>query len=250
MKHATLWALYTETGDRTARDTLVSEHLGLVHHIARKMGRSLVSGTELSELVGFGSLGLLNAVDTFDPTRGIAFSTFAAPRIRGAILDELRRHDPASRSLRRKAREIRAAQEALVQRLGTAPTDAQLAERLGVDLDTLWRWQAEVASTHCVPIDRPQPEADRREPLAASVPDVTGEQIEEELNVREEVAVLREAIGRLKGQEQMVLALYYFEDLTQDQIAAVLGITGSRVSQIHSRAVAKLRSRMSALRAP
>jgi RNA polymerase sigma factor for flagellar operon FliA len=249
MKHATLWALYAETGDQTARDTLVNEHLGLVHHVARKVIRSLAPGTEIRELVSFGSMGLLHAVDTFDPARGIAFSTFAAPRIRGAILDELRRQDHATRSVRRKAREIHAAREALIQRLGAPPSDDQIADHLAIDLDTLWRWQARVAGAQPVSIDRPAAYDDRPEAPVLAIPGVTGEQIEEELSVREEAGVLREAIRRLKGQEQTVLALYYFEELTQDEIAAVLGITASRVSQIHSKAIGKLRSGMGALRA-
>jgi RNA polymerase sigma factor for flagellar operon FliA len=249
MKHASLWALYTETGDRTARDTLLNEHLGLVHHVARRLAARLAADLELGELVSAGSIGLMNAIEGFDPSRGLSFSTFAAPRIRGAILDELRRQDHATRSVRRKAREIQVAREALVQQLGAAPTDRQLSERLEIEVETLWRWQSEVSGTDPLPIDRPVKDDERPEAAALSLAGATGEQIEDELSLREETDALRRAIGLLKPQEQTVLALYYFEELTQEEVAAVLGVTASRISQIRSRALAKLRTRMGALRA-
>jgi RNA polymerase sigma factor for flagellar operon FliA len=248
METPSLWQTYADTGDPIARDRLLNEHLGLVHHVARQMSRSLAVEVDFDELISSGTVGLMNALDTFDPTRGLAFSTFAAPRIRGAILDDLRRQDHVPRSIRRKSREISAAREALTREKGFAPDDRELAERMGVDLDTLWRWQSEVEGTFHLPLDRPVVEDDRRSSPIDSLPGSDGQKIEDEINFQQEVDVLREAILRLKEQERVVLSLYYFEELKLHEIATILELTESRVSQIRSKAISKLRAEMSPLR--
>jgi RNA polymerase sigma factor for flagellar operon FliA len=249
MDTTALWEAYTATGDMIARDRLLNEHLGLVHHVARQMSRSLAADVDFDELVSSGSMGLMNALDSFDPTRGLAFSTFAAPRIRGAILDELRRQDHVPRSIRRKSREIGAAREELTREKGFQPDDREIAERLNVDLDTLWRWQSEIEGIYHMPIDRPAGEDERRSSPADSLPGhAGGQRIEDELNLQQEVDVLRDAILRLKEQERVVLSLYYFEELKLHEIATILELTESRVSQIRSKAITKLRAEMAPLR--
>ncbi|HEX6925028.1 MAG TPA: FliA/WhiG family RNA polymerase sigma factor [Longimicrobiaceae bacterium] len=232
-----------------ARDRLLTEHLGLVHHVARQLSRRLAVEVDFDELVSAGTIGLMNAVDSFDPGRGLAFSTFAAPRIRGAILDELRRQDHVPRSIRRKSRDIAAAREGFTREHGYAPTDQELADQLQVDLKTFWRWQSEVEGAFFVPLDQPFNEDDRRSgtPMQ-SVPGVTGEMIEDDINHQQEVEVLREAIMGLKEQERIVLSLYYFEELKLHEIATILELTESRVSQIRSKAISKLRSEIGSLR--
>src|SRR5690349_24341279 len=140
-------------GDAVARETLLKEHLSLMHHVARQLSRSLAAPADFDELVGCGAMGLMSALDAFDHSRGLAFSTFAVPRIRGAILDELRRQDHVPRSIRRKTREIAAARETLTRIFGRAATDAELAEHLGIDVATLWRWQADTESAVHVPLE-------------------------------------------------------------------------------------------------
>jgi len=233
----------------SARDRLLIEHLGLVHHVARQLSRRLAVDFDFDELVSAGTIGLMNAVDSFDTSRGLAFSTFAAPRIRGAILDELRRQDHVPRSIRRKSRDISAAREALTRDQGYAPTDRAMAEQLDVDLKTFWRWQSEVEGSFFVPLDQPFNEDDRRSGTPSqSLPGVTGEMIEDDINHHQEVEVLREAIMRLKEQERIVLSLYYFEELKLHEIATILELTESRVSQIRSKAISKLRAEISNLR--
>ena len=231
------------------RDSLVASHLGLVHHVARQISRRLAVDFDFDELVSAGTIGLINAVDTFDADRGAAFSTFAAPRIRGAILDELRRQDHVPRSIRRKIRDISAAREALTGEEGYAPSDQQLADYLNVDIDTLWRWQSEIECSFFVPLDKPMDDDDPRAGTPAqSVAGVTASMIEEDLTHQEEVEALREAIMGLREQERIVLSLYYFEELKLHEIGAIIELTESRVSQIRTRAVAKLRSQMVNLR--
>src|SRR5690606_19377324 len=123
MTSTALWAEFTSTGSPTARDKLLNEHLGLVHHVARQLSKTLAADVDFDELVSCGAIGLMNALEAFDPSRGLAFSTFAAPRIRGAILDELRRQDHVPRSIRKKSRDIGGAREALTRKLGYIPSD-------------------------------------------------------------------------------------------------------------------------------
>ena len=249
MNSTTLWAEYGTTQSPVLRDQLLNEHLGLVHHVARKLSKTLATNVDLDELVSCGTIGLMNALDSFDASRGLAFSTFAAPRIRGAILDELRRQDHAPRSIRKKSRDLAGAREALTRRLGHLPDDQTLAEHLGVDLDTLWKWQADVEGIFHLPLDVAPSTQESSAPTPAELlSGDDGERIEDQLSFDEEVGAMREALLELKEQERIVLTLYYFEELKLHEIATILELTESRISQIRSRAIQKLRSGMASLR--
>ena len=243
-----LWNEFAR-GSQTARDRLLTDNLGLVHHVARQLSRTLAAKADVDEMVSAGTMGLMSALEGFDPSRGLAFSTFAAPRIRGAILDELRRQDHVPRSVRRKAREIAGARETLQRIFGRAPEPQEMAEHLGVDVPTLWRWEADVENAVHLPLDR-QP-GDNDSGLASPaemLADERQDDIEESLNREQEVALLRDAILGLKEQERIVLSLYYFEELKLHEIAGVLGLTESRVSQIRSKALGKLKVELGPMR--
>jgi RNA polymerase sigma factor for flagellar operon FliA len=229
-------------GDIAARDAILTENLSLVHHVARQLERKLTNEVDHDELVSAGTLGLMAAMNAFDPDRGLAFSTFAVPRIRGAILDELRRQDHVPRSVRRKTREITAARSALAAKYCRIPDDKEVAEFLGVEVQTLWKWESDVEGAIRVPIDRPTTERGENtiSPLDLLHTD-SESSIDERLGREQEVALLREAIMKLKEQERTVLALYYFEELKLHEIAEILGLTESRVSQIRSKALSRLR---------
>ena len=243
-----LWQSY-HAGNDSARDRLLEEHLGLVHHVARQVSRTLAVRADFDELVSAGTIGLMTALEGFDASRGLAFSTFAAPRIRGAILDELRKQDHVPRSIRRKTREMSAAREAWMRAHGRGPDDRELAEQLGVDMDTLWRWQADVEGAHHIPLDRAPGERENNAPTPAEMLS-SGEdsEVEDSLTHEQEVSHLKDAILRLKDQERVVLSLYYFEELKLHEIAKVLELTESRVSQIRSKALSKLRVDLKPLR--
>lgn len=246
--NAKLWQSY-HAGNDSARDRLLEEHLGLVHHVARQVSRTLAVRADFDELVSAGTIGLMTALEGFDASRGLAFSTFAAPRIRGAILDELRKQDHVPRSIRRKTREMSAAREAWMRAHGRGPDDRELAEQLGVDMDTLWRWQADVEGAHHIPLDRAPGERENNAPTPAEMLS-SGEdsEVEDSLTHEQEVSHLKDAILRLKDQERVVLSLYYFEELKLHEIAKVLELTESRVSQIRSKALSKLRVELKPLR--
>jgi len=231
-------------GDDAARDALLAEHVGLVHFVARQLARRLSSEADFGELLGAGTLGLIGALESFDPSRGLAFSTFAAPRIRGAILDELRRFDHVSRSVRRKARELAMAREELSHTLGRRPVDRELAARLDLDIPRVWRWEAEIAGAALVPLERTTGDEDDRR---GSLTDVLFDEApgaDDLLNREQELALLHQAIAQLNAQERTVLTLCYYEELKLHEIATVLGVTESRVSQIRTKALVRLRTAM------
>ena len=244
MDASSLWTAYA-AGSADARDELLVEHLGLVHFVARQLSRKLSSDADFDEMLGAGTLGLIAAMESFDLSRGLAFSTYAAPRIRGAILDELRRQDHASRSVRRKARELGAAREELARTLGRPAADRELAIRLNMDIPKVWRWESEIEGAVLVSLD-PRPDDDHdRAPAPAAMLFDESPSIDETMEREERVALLANALAQLNDQERTVLTLNYYEALKLHEIAAVLGVTESRVSQIRTKALARLRGAMS-----
>jgi len=242
MYPATQIATSADSGQTVA--ALTQQHVGLVHHVARQLARRLHDKVDLDELVSAGAVGLLQAAASYEPARGLTFSTYAVPRIRGSMLDELRRHDHMSRGARRKARAIGSAREALLHRLGREPKAAEIAGELNVDLDTLRRWELDVDESVEVSLDvAPRALRDEGQVTAAgAIADESAPSIEERLTDEQRVALLGVAIRGLRAQERTVLALYFYEELTLQEIAHVLGLSASRISQIRGEALAKLRA--------
>jgi RNA polymerase sigma factor for flagellar operon FliA len=217
--------------------------------VARKLARGLSTAAELDEMVSAGSLGLIHAVDSFDVSRGLSFSTYAVPRIRGAILDDLRRQDSASRNVRRRGREIARARELLAASLQREPTHAELSRALGVPSETLHRWELDVESASIASLDQPTRADASAIALGDTIPDVGGASLDDLLTREQEVTRLKRAIEGLKEQERTVLALNFYEELKLQDIAHVLGLSVCRISQIRTAALAKLRASLSDLRA-
>ena len=236
------------TADDTARDAILRQHLGLVYHVAQQLVHARANDVELDDLVSAGTLGLIDAFEHFDTSRGLAFSTFAAPRIRGAMLDELRRLDRVPRSVRRKTRQLDGATTALAGVLGREPGHAELADGLGIDLATLWRWQAERESTHVMSIDGAPHGTDGGRAGGEWLAGQTGDEIADSITLAQEAALLRDALLEIPEQERTVLSLYYFEELKLNDIGRILEVSESRVSQIRSKAIQRLRRRLVKLR--
>ena len=248
MNHPSRWAACA-AGNVVARDALLQDNLSLVHYVAKQLSRSMSADADPDEMVNIGTLGLMSALESFDESRGLAFSTYAVPRIRGAILDELRRQDHVPRSIRRKTRDIAQARETLMRALGRTPRDGEVARQLGIDVETLWRWQADMERTVQVSLSTSEGDRDESGPSPIEFLRVTAESADERLQQEESVAALRGAILQLKDQQRTVLSLYYFEELNAREIADVLGISESRVSQIRSKALSQLRCIMRPMRA-
>jgi RNA polymerase sigma factor for flagellar operon FliA len=224
---------------------LTQQHVGLVHHVARQLARRLHDKVRLDELVSAGAIGLMQAAATYEATRGLTFSTYAVPRIRGSMLDELRRTDHMSRGGRKKARALAGAREALTHRLGREPRAKEIADELGISVDTFHAWEMDVDNASEVSLDvapRSLREDGAQQITAAgAIPDERSPSVEEQLGKDERVALLGIAIKRLRPQERTVLALYFYEELTLQEVAQVLGLSASRISQIRGEALARLR---------
>lgn len=224
-----------------ARQQLVTENIALVHHVARQVARSLDANVDPDELVGAGALGLMSAVAAFDTARGLAFSTFAIPRIRGAMLDELRRQASSSRSTRRKARAIASARSQIVGQKGGGATAREMADALGLDLGTFFQWERDVEGSIQIPLSHVNEEADCAVPLLETIAANDADDLEDRLTRERQVEAMKKAIMDLNETERIVITLNYYEELRLREIAEILELTESRVSQIRTRALAKLR---------
>jgi RNA polymerase sigma factor FliA len=238
-----LWAQYAASRDPQTRDALVLRYVPLVHYILNRLGITSAIGPNYEDLAGQGLLGLIEAVDRYDTGHGAQFSTYAAVRIRGRVLDQLRSQDLLSRSARRRARNLQAAMAKLSSELRRVPTDEELAEHLGlslaqlrqslaesdrvlISLDTMGNGDDEEGTLHELVADESEENGDPADLVAES-----------ELKQR-----LAGALRELPEREQLVLSLYYYEELTLKEIGAVLDLSESRVCQLHARAVMSLRS--------
>lgn len=241
------WNQYRSTGDVDVRNRLVERHLALVHHFARRMEPRTGGYVEGEDLVSAGVLGLMDAITAYDPGRGFRFSTFAARRIRGAMLDEMRRRDVAPRSVRRRQRQLEDARSQLAVELDRSPRHPELAAVLGVDAQTLWRWKWDVERSRRVSLTAVVT-GEESTGTRAEGPEWEGCSVEDRLTRDQEVERLRCELELLTEREQLILRLYDLESKTLREIADVLGVTESRVSQLRTRALGRLRDRMSELR--
>ncbi len=236
-----LWARYRERGDLAARAQLLDRYLGLVHHSAHQLARRISRDIEIDDLIGSGTLGLVQALEGFDPGRGLAFSTYAMPRIRGAMLDELRARDWMPRSVRTRSRQLAAARAKLQQSLGRQPSHEEIASTLGVDLPTFWKWQEEVDGRLVLQLDGASHGGDDALPLAETIADVAAEEPGDALDETGTLERMRGAFRQLSTRDRLVLTLYYYEEMNLREIGEVLHVSESRVSQIRTRALRRLR---------
>jgi RNA polymerase sigma factor for flagellar operon FliA len=234
----------SQNGDTNARAELLQMHVGIVHFVARRLARSLADEADLDEMVSAGQFGLIAAVENFDESRGLSFSTFAATRVRGAILDELRRQDRVPRSVRAKARQLHAVRDALANSLGRRPSDRELAMAAGMPVDQLWQWQHDVDRAGQVSLDAPV--SSRGDDIGSFGDRIAsvGLSPDDEFDREQSAENLREAIARLNPTEQRVLMLYFYEEQSMQEIAKVIGVSESRVSQIRSKALMRLREHL------
>jgi RNA polymerase sigma factor for flagellar operon FliA len=233
-----LFRVYRRTRTPELRERLVERHLPLVKYAAAWLAGRLPSHLRLDDLYSAGILGFLDALEHYDPDRGVPFSSYAAPRIRGAILDELRRADCVPRGVRRRLRNAQRAMEALAQELDREPTDEETAARLGMEIADYRRLLGE--NVTLVPLDNLPGDGEPGGAVSEALADPSLPSPLTALEQSEQRRRLGRLIDGLPERERMVLALYYHEELTMQDIGRVLGVTESRVSQIHSSAVLRL----------
>lgn len=236
------WQRWFAHRDPVARDRLIVNYSPLVKFVAGRVGAGLPNSVDPGDLVSAGVFGLIDAIERFDPARGVKFETFAVPRIRGAVFDGLRALDWVPRSVRSRAREVEHAMSELEGKLGRAPDDEELAAHLHLSPEEFQRWLAAIGSTTVGPLDRALAAGAEPRALSGDVPDSPAAVVEE----GEVRRLVRQEVRRLPEREKLVMSLYYDEGLTLAEIGGVLGVTESRVSQIHTKAVLHLRARLSA----
>jgi RNA polymerase sigma factor for flagellar operon FliA len=243
-----LWRRFKSTGDERARERLVVAYSPLVKYVAGRMSSGLPAHVEEADLISYGLVGLISAIARFDLSRDIKFETYAIPRIRGAIIDELRSLDWVPRSVRAKAREIERVNQKLEARLQRAPTDEEMAAELEMPVDDFQEALLQISNSTIVALDELWSVSDSsgdQVSLLDTIPDRDApdpETIVDQGELRDRIA---DAIAALPEREKLVVALYYYENLTLREIGEVLGVTESRVSQLHTKAVLRLRSKLS-----
>lgn len=229
---------------RARREEMVEAHLSQVKFIAERLAAKLPPSVDVDDLMGAGMLGLLDAVDKFDPNKGVMFRTYAEMRVRGAMIDSLRDLDWAPRSMRRRAREIEAAYIEAERTRGRA-TEADVANVLGISISEFQTLLGQLRSLTVTALDAIEDEENGRSQPLASDASQTPLAVYERTEAR---TCLADAIDRLPNRERQIIALYYVEELTMKEIGAVLQVTESRVSQIHTQAIVRLRACLASLR--
>jgi len=242
-----LWRRYKDEKDEKARERLVLAYAPLVKYVAGRMSSGLPSHVEEADLISYGLLGLISAIERFEPEREIKFETFAITRIKGSIIDELRSLDWVPRSVRARAREIEKANAKLEHKLKRAPTDEEMAEELGTTVQDFQDFLLQISNSTVAALDELWTVSDSSGDAVSlldtihdpDAPDPAA--VMDQTDLKDRVA---EAIARLPEREKLVVALYYYENLTLREIGEVLGVTESRISQLHTKAVLRLKSRL------
>lgn len=238
-----LWERFKDTGDPEARERLILHYSPLVKYVAGRVGAGLPRSVDQNDLASYGLFGLIDAIDKFELERGFKFETYAINRIKGAILDELRALDWVPRSVRSRARQIETGIAEMEHALQRAPTDEELAKHLDMDLEELQSALAEIGRSGIAALDE-FIGADSSTSVGDMLADPAGVNPESAFQAAETRHGLVDAINRLPHRERLVVTLYYYEGMTLAEIGEVLGVTESRVCQIHAKTMMSLRNRL------
>jgi RNA polymerase sigma factor FliA len=242
-----LWRRYKGDGDERARERLVVAYSPLVKYVSGRMASGLPAHVDEADLISYGLVGLINAIERFEPERAIKFETYAITRVKGAIIDELRSLDWVPRSVRARARQIERANAKLEHQLQRAPTDEEMAAELDLPVEDFQDALLQISTSTVAALDELWTVGDGGGDHVSLLDTLTDENapdpaaVMDQTDLRERMAA---AIVRLPEREKLVVALYYYENLTLREIGEVLSVTESRVSQLHTKAVLRLRSRL------
>lgn len=244
-ERAELWRRYRAGLDPESWEALIREHLPLVKYLAGRLVIHLPPQVELDDLISYGIFGLIEAIQRYDPSRGVKFETYAYTRIRGAMLDGLRAMDWVPQALRRRAREVEACYRRLEDRLGRPAEDEEVAAELGMTPEEFSQLLQDLARTTVVSLDDLLPgESEEPIPIIERLADPGAPDPLSVATLADLKARLARVVAELPERERLIIALYYYEGLTVKEIASVLGVSPSRVSQLHTRAILRLRARL------
>jgi RNA polymerase sigma factor for flagellar operon FliA len=242
-----LWREFKDTGDTTLRERLILHYSPLVKYVAGRVGVGLPPNIEQADLVSYGIFGLIDAIEKFDIERAIKFETYAISRIRGAIIDELRSIDWIPRSVRYKAREVEKAYASLEAKLRRTPTEQEVAAELEISVNDLRTIFSQVSFVNVLALDEllnSGGEKGDKVSLVDTLEDSKAEDPVQAFEAEEMKYLLAGAINTLPEREKIVVTLYYYEGLTLAEIGQVLGVTESRICQMHTKAVLQLRGKL------
>ncbi|NLM14038.1 MAG: FliA/WhiG family RNA polymerase sigma factor [Epulopiscium sp.] len=237
-----LWEQYEKTNQPSLKEKLIIEYAPLVKYVAGRLNIYLGQNVEYEDLISYGIFGLIDAIDKFDLSKGVKFETYASLRIRGAILDSIRKLDWVPRTLRQKYKQIEKICMELEAELGRSATDEELAEKIGVSKEEVQEILKKINLLSLISLEEyveqnsePKTDTDFRR---------STEQPEAYLEKQELKRILKEAIEKLPEREQKILFFYYFEELTLKEISAIMGVSESRISQLHTKAITRLKGKL------
>ncbi|HEY5099514.1 MAG TPA: RNA polymerase sigma factor WhiG [Gaiellaceae bacterium] len=242
-----LWREYRAKADPAVRDRLIVTYAPLVKYVAGRLGSGLPAHVDDEDLVSYGLLGLIGAIERYDPERDVKFETYAIARIRGAIIDELRALDWVPRSVRSRARDIERAIGELEAKLGRVPSDEEIAGKLGLTTEELDESLSEISRSSIAALDELwtiSGSGGDQVALIDTIEDTDAPDPQGALSQVELREAIADSIARLPEREKLVVTLYYYEELTLREIGEVLGVTESRVSQLHTKAILRLKARL------
>ncbi len=237
-----LWLEYSKKRTSVVREKIILEYAGLVKIVAGRLSMYLGYTVEYDDLIGYGTFGLIDAIDKYDYSKGVKFETYASLRIRGAILDQIRRLDWIPRTLRQKQKKLEQAYQKLEHEYGRNASDEEIAKELNISIVELENWQNQTLNMSLISLDEYMEQGS--EARMDSRASQTFDEPERVIEKQELKVILEKALSNLTENEQKVIALYYYEELTLKEISNVLEVSESRISQLHTKALSKLRLKL------
>ncbi len=235
-----LWESYAKTKDLNLREELIIHYLYLVKYVAGRLFSSYGNNVEYDDLVSYGVFGLIDAIDKYDLNRGVKFDTYAQLRVRGAIIDHLREIDWLPRSVRQKAKELEKVYFDLENKFGRSVTDNEVAQHLGISVDEFFKKIQSITTYSIISLDD---FLDQKRDMIMDEPGIGGS-LDANIEESELVEVLSAEINNLPEKEKKIISLYYYEGLTYKEIGKIMGISESRVSQLHTKAIIRLKGKL------
>lgn len=237
-----LWKQYSETKDPAVKEKLIIEYAYLIKYVAGRLSIYFGSNVEFDDLVGYGAFGLIDAIEKFDINKGVKFETYASLRIRGSIIDSIRDLDWVPRSLRQKNKELEKVYAEIENELGHSATDQEVAQKLGLSMDDFYRLLNDVNVSSMMSLEEFMEQNYERG--LEIVSDNSDDKPEASLEFGELKDILAESINKLPEKEKSVISFYYFEELTLKEISAIMNVTESRISQLHTKALLRMRGKL------
>ena len=250
MTEAEVWIELKKTDSPRLRDAIIVQYAPLVKYVAGKLAVNMPSNVDFDDLVGYGTFGLIDAVGKYNPSKDVKFKTYAVTRIRGSIFDELRSLDWVPRSVRQKAKEVDSTVQILESHLGRAATEDEIADYMNLSLKDLRKTMVKISGTSLLSLNELWSTGNDNDKVSIqdSIEAPSGLQPDVIIEKEEIKRVIAEAITELPDNEKKVLVLYYYEDLTLKEIGKILEVTESRISQLHTRAIVRLRGKLTNLK--